>query len=126
VPDVRISGGRNAITLHGVLRRGRHVLVIPTAHTDAVLHDPALGPYWADLDVVTGDVGEAQAPEHRGKGLAVLVRPDGHIAARGRPGRMAAVTGYLCELFGESAGQPASSRKYTSVRRLAGSSSQSP
>ena len=76
------------------------------------------------LDVVTGDFSEAQAS--RGPGLVVLVRPDGHVAARGKPGRMDKITGYLRELFGESAGQPASSRKYTSVRRLAGSSSQSP
>jgi Aromatic-ring hydroxylase, C-terminal len=136
VPDVRISGGRNATTLHGVLRGGRHVLVVPTAYTDAVLHDPVLGPYRADLDVVTGDIGEALTPKGRGKGLAVLVRPDGHIAARGRPGghiaargrpgRMAAITGYLHDLFGEPAAQLPSSRKNTSVRRLAGSSSQSP
>ncbi len=90
-----------------------------------MLHDPALGLYWTDLDVVTGDFSEAQA-SNRGKGLVVLVRPDGHVAARGRPGRMDKITGYLRELFGEPAGQPASSRKYTSVRRLAGSSSQSP
>jgi len=124
VPDVRITGARPATTLHGVLRRGRHVLVAPAAHTGAVLHDPALSPYWTDLDVVTGDFSEAQAS--RGPGLVVLVRPDGHVAARGKPGRMDKITGYLRELFGESAGQPASSRKYTSVRRLAGSSSQSP
>jgi 2-polyprenyl-6-methoxyphenol hydroxylase-like FAD-dependent oxidoreductase len=126
VPDVRISGSRRATTLHGVLRGGRHVLVVPAAYTAAVLHDPVLGPYWADLDVVTGDVGEARTPKSRGKGLAVLVRPDGHIAARGRPGRMAAITGYLHDLFGEPAAQLPSSRKNTSVRRLAGSSSQSP
>jgi hypothetical protein len=31
----------------------------------------------------------------------VLVRPDGHVAARGGPGRMQAVTGYLHDLFTE-------------------------
>jgi 2-polyprenyl-6-methoxyphenol hydroxylase-like FAD-dependent oxidoreductase len=126
VPDVRITEGRDATTLHGALCGGRHVLVVPAAHTDSVLHDPELGPYWGDLDVVTGDVREARASRGLGPGLVVLVRPDGHIAARGRPGRMAAITGYLRELFSEPAGQPPSSRKYTSVRRLAGSSSQSP
>ena len=124
VPDIRISGARQATTLHGVLRGGRHVLVVPPAHPDAVLSDNALLPYWRDLDVVTGDV--KQAPGGRGPALVVLVRPDGHVAARGRPGRMNAVTDYLRDLFGEPAGQLSSSRKYTSVRLLAGSSSQSP
>ena len=40
-------------------------------------------------------------------GLVVLVRPDGHVAARGRPGRMPAVTGYLRGLFGEPGSVPA-------------------
>jgi hypothetical protein len=31
----------------------------------------------------------------------VLIRPDGHVAARGRPGSMDAVTGYLRDLFRE-------------------------
>jgi len=32
-----------------------------------------------------------------------LVRPDGYVAARGRPGDMATVTGYLRDLLGEPA-----------------------
>ena len=39
----------------GELRGGRHVLVVPAAHEAAVLSDPALRPFRADLDVVTGD-----------------------------------------------------------------------
>ena len=40
----------------------------------------------------------------------VLVRPDGHVAARGRPGNMEAVTGYLCDLLSEPAGDPGEQR----------------
>jgi hypothetical protein len=45
--------------------------------------------------------------ETAGAGPVVLLRPDGHVAARGRPGRMPAVTGYLRELFGEPDPVPA-------------------
>jgi len=85
----------------GELRGGRHVLVVPAAHEAAVLSDPALRPFRADLDVVTGD---------GATGPVILVRPDGHVAARGRPGRMAAVTGYLRDLFREPPGQSRESR----------------
>jgi hypothetical protein len=34
-------------------------------------------------------------------GQVVLIRPDGHIAAHGKPGSMDAVTGYLRDLFRE-------------------------
>jgi 2-polyprenyl-6-methoxyphenol hydroxylase-like FAD-dependent oxidoreductase len=129
VPDLQVSEGpqATATNLHGVLRAGRHVLVVPAARTDTVCSDPALRPYLGYLDIVVGDASTARGA--RATGLVVLVRPDGHVAARGKPDRMAAVTGYLRDLFGEPAGHlpsTASSRKYTSVRRLAGSSSQSP
>ena len=58
---------------------------------------PGLTPYRDDLDVVAAD----------GTGPVVLVRPDGHVAARGRPGRLHAVTGYLRGLFGEPGSVPA-------------------
>ena len=70
------------------------MLVIPAAQA-GLLSDSALRPYRADLDIVT----QARAPGDRG--LVVLVRPDGHVAARGGPGRMQAVTGYLHDLFTE-------------------------
>jgi len=50
-------------------------------------------PFRRDLEFVT----------QAGAGLVILIRPDGHVAARGRPGRMEAVTGYLRDLFGEPA-----------------------
>jgi 2-polyprenyl-6-methoxyphenol hydroxylase-like FAD-dependent oxidoreductase len=49
--------------------------------------------------------GHPPAPPDPGTGPVVLVRPDGHVAARGRPGRMAAVTGYLRDLFREPPGR---------------------
>jgi len=62
-----------------------------------VLDEAGLTPYRDDLDVVAAD----------GTGPVVLVRPDGHVAARGRPGRLHAITGYLRGLFGEPGSVPA-------------------
>ena len=80
----------------GAARR-QHVLVVPEASSLTVVDEAGLAPYRDDLDVVPAD----------GTGPVVLVRPDGHIAAQGRPGRMHAVTGYLSELFGEPGSVPA-------------------
>jgi hypothetical protein len=90
MPDIEVRVDGRATTLHGVLRGGRHVLVVSAADVTSALTDSALWPYLADLEVVTGDVGPV-----------ILVRPDGHVAARGRPGRMPAVTRYLRDLFGQ-------------------------
>ncbi len=81
--------------LHRVLRGGRHVLLVPAAHTAGVPADPILRPYREDLDVVS----VAAAP-------VVLIRPDGHVAARGKPSRLETVAGYLRDLFVEPADQP--------------------
>ena len=94
MPDVEVHADGQATTLHQVLRGGRHVLVIPAAHA-GLLSDSALRPYREDLHIVMRAPGD--------HGLVVLVRPDGHVAARGRPGRMEAVTGYLHDLFTEPA-----------------------
>jgi hypothetical protein len=103
MPDVEVQADGQATTLHRVLRGGRHVLVIPAAHA-GLLSDSALRPYREDLDIVTRAPGD--------HGLVVLVRPDGHVAARGGPGRMEAVTGYLHDLFTEPARpQVAASRR---------------
>ena len=51
-----------------------------------------LRPYLQDLEVITGD--------SRSKAV-VLVRPDGYVAARGRPGDLRQITAYLDDLFGE-------------------------
>ena len=78
---------------------------IPAADATAVLADPGLRPYRTDLDVVTGDVRPSPRIRNDGAGPVILVRPDGHVAARGRPGSMHSVTGYLRDLFGEPASE---------------------
>jgi hypothetical protein len=97
MPDISVRVAGQATTLHQVLRAGRHVLVVPAAGLVTVLAEAGLTPYRDDVDVVAAD----------GTGPVVLVRPDGHVAAKGRPGRMPAVTGYLRELFGEPDSVPA-------------------
>ena len=98
MPDCPIRADGRPATLHSVLRGGRHVLLVPAAHAASVLSDPALRRYRTDLDVVT----QAPGPHED----VILIRPDGHVAARGRPGRMEAVMGYLRDLLGEPAGSP--------------------
>ena len=102
MPDIQVSADGQATTLHGVLRGGRHVLVAPAAHAASVLSDPALRPYRSDLQIVTPQPGLAD----KGTGPFILIRPDGHVAARGRPGSMAAVTRYLHDLFREPGSHP--------------------
>lgn len=61
----------------------------------SVLADPVLRPYRGDLDVVSA-----------GATPVLLIRPDGHVAARGSPGRLEQVASYLHDLFGEPADYP--------------------
>jgi 2-polyprenyl-6-methoxyphenol hydroxylase-like FAD-dependent oxidoreductase len=93
MPDIGVRASGVDTTLYRVLRGGLHVLVVPAAHAASTLGDAGLQPYQRDLDVVT------PAPDGNGTGPVVLVRPDGHVAARGTPGRLEAVTGYLRDLF---------------------------
>ena len=105
MPDLKVRAGGQAATLHNVLRGGRHVLVVPAADSARVLDDAGLRPYRKDFDVVTGDARETPRFPNDGTGPVILVRPDGHVAARGRPGSLHAVAGYLRGLFGELAAQ---------------------
>ena len=101
MPDLQVRADGQATTLHHVLRGGRHVLLVPAAGAASVLSDPGLQPYRSGLDVVTNDAGQTRGIRNDGAGPVVLVRPDGYVAARGRPGSMHSVTGYLRYLFGE-------------------------
>ncbi len=105
MPDVKVRADNQAVTLYSVLRGGKHMLVVPAADLASVMEDAGLRHYRKEFDVVTRDIGELLKLRYDDPGSIILVRPDGYVAARGRPGRMQAVTGYLRELFGEPAGQ---------------------
>jgi 2-polyprenyl-6-methoxyphenol hydroxylase-like FAD-dependent oxidoreductase len=97
MPDLAVRADGQATTLHQALGGGRHVLLIPATSAAAVRADAALRPYRDDVEQV----------ETVGAGPVVLVRPDGHVAAKGGPGRMPAISGYLRGLFGEPGSVPA-------------------
>jgi 2-polyprenyl-6-methoxyphenol hydroxylase-like FAD-dependent oxidoreductase len=105
MPDIKVRAGSQAATLHSILRSGRHVLVVPAADWASVQDDAGLRHYRKDFDIVTRVAGETPRFRTDGTGPVILVRPDGHVAARGRPGSLHAVTGYLRDLFGEPVGQ---------------------
>ena len=113
MPDIQVSTGSQAATLHSVLRGGRHVLVVPASQLSSVLDDAALRLYGRELDVVAGHVTQPPRPRDHDTGPVVLVRPDGHVAARGRPGSMDAVAGYLRDLFGEPAASTPKTVRHT-------------
>jgi len=104
VPDIEVRADGQDSMLYSVLRGGRHVLVVSAADAASVLSDPALLPYRTELEVVTSDLGAGSRFGGRGPALVLLVRPDGHLAARGRPGHLNPVTGYLGDLFAEPQG----------------------
>ncbi len=105
MPDIQVRACGQAATLHSVLRGGRHVMVVPAADSASALDDAGLRPYRKDFNVVTRDARETTGLPNNGTRHVVLVRPDGHVAARGRPGNMPAVSGYLRDLFWDPVGQ---------------------
>jgi 2-polyprenyl-6-methoxyphenol hydroxylase-like FAD-dependent oxidoreductase len=104
-PDLEVRTREGASRLFAVLRRGRHVMVVAGADPGRALAGPALDPYRDLFEVATRGPADARARSGGRAGSVVLVRPDGYVAARGKPGRLQAVLGYLRELSG---GAPAS------------------
>jgi hypothetical protein len=87
MPDVPISSPDGARRLYEGLRRGRHLLLGPSG-TGTI----------GDVDLYRDLVDVLTAPRGIVAGT-VLVRPDGYVAAVGTPGNMAAIHGYLRDLF---------------------------
>ncbi len=91
----------------------RHVMIVTGADPDSVLGGPALESYRDLFEIVTRSPSDARAFRGGRGGLVFLVRPDGYIAARGRPDRLETVLGYLRELSGGTEisrpGRPAAS-----------------
>jgi hypothetical protein len=100
VPDVEVRTPAGTSGLFSVLRRGRHVLVVTGADPAEALAGPALQPYRDLFEVVSGVPRDGHAFRGRRAGSVVLIRPDGYVAARGRPDRMQPVLGYLRDLSG--------------------------
>ena len=105
MPDIEVRAGGQATTLYSVLRGGLHVLVVPAGLAGLAIVSE-LTAYRDDLDIVTGDPEKTSRVHNDSTGLAVLVRPDGHVAARARPGSMYPVLSYLRGLFSEPAAAP--------------------
>jgi len=98
----RVAEAAQYSRLFTVLRRGRHVMVVTGADPDSVLASPALQPYRDLFEVITRGSGDARAFRGGRAGSVFLVRPDGYLAARGRPDRLEMVLGYFRELSGET------------------------
>jgi 2-polyprenyl-6-methoxyphenol hydroxylase-like FAD-dependent oxidoreductase len=101
-PDIKVLSRYGPRRLFTVLRRGRHVMVVAGADPDSALASPVLEPYRDLFEVVARGSGHARAFRSSRAGSVFLVRPDGYIAARGRPDRLETVLGYLRELSGET------------------------
>jgi 2-polyprenyl-6-methoxyphenol hydroxylase-like FAD-dependent oxidoreductase len=110
MPDLTVRAEGEVTTLHAVLRGGRPVLVMPPACPASVLDRAGLRPYREDVAVVTRETSRmrngAAAP-------VILVRPDGYVAARGKPTDLRRVTAYLRGLLGQPARQVAPARQRT-------------
>ena len=102
VPDIEVRTPDGTSRLFTVLRRGRHVMIVTGADPDSVLASPALQPYRDLFEVITRGSGDARAFRGGRAASVFLVRPDGYIAARGRPDRLEMVLGYFRELSGET------------------------
>jgi hypothetical protein len=90
-PDIEVLTREGTSRLFTVLRRGRHVMVVTGADPDSALASPALKPYRDLFEAVTRGPGDARAFRSSRAGSVFLVRPDGYIAARGRPDRLQTV-----------------------------------
>ncbi|MGO8895730.1 MAG: hypothetical protein ACLQB1_39430, partial [Streptosporangiaceae bacterium] len=63
-------------------------MIVTGADPDSVLGGPALESYRDLFEIVTRSPSDARAFRGGRGGLVFLVRPDGYIAARGRPDRL--------------------------------------
>jgi 4,5-epoxidase len=105
-PEIDVVEREGSSGLSSVLRRGLHVLVVSGTDPASALIEkcPALRPYRDLFEVVTGSFDGERGPGRGRAGSVFLVRPDGYIAARGRPDSMTRVLGYLGGIFGGAVG----------------------
>ena len=101
-PDFQVRTREGTSRLFSVLRRGRHVMVVTGADSDTAPASPALTPYRDLFEVVTRGPQDARTSHRSRAGSVFLVRPDGYVAARGRPDRLATVLEYLQQLSSQT------------------------
>jgi FAD binding domain/Aromatic-ring hydroxylase, C-terminal len=101
-PDIEVLAAHGHTRLHSVLRRGRHVLLIAGADPAMTLGSAAIRPYRHLLEAVADGSGHSRAIHDGRRGSVLLVRPAGYIAARGMPGKMAAIESYLRQLSADT------------------------
>jgi 2-polyprenyl-6-methoxyphenol hydroxylase-like FAD-dependent oxidoreductase len=102
VPDLEVTANGKPARLYEVLRRGRHVLLVPGPGGDL---PPEMRIWPGRIEVVTAPAALAPA------GIIYLLRPDGYLAARGSAANPDNLTGYLHALFGaDPAGERALAR----------------
>jgi 2-polyprenyl-6-methoxyphenol hydroxylase-like FAD-dependent oxidoreductase len=97
-PDIQVRTGEGTSRLFSVLRQGRHVMIVTGADPAAHPASQILKPYRDLFEVVTRDPTNPRASRTSRPGSVCLVRPDGYVAARGRPDRLETVLSYLREL----------------------------
>jgi 2-polyprenyl-6-methoxyphenol hydroxylase-like FAD-dependent oxidoreductase len=95
--DVVVPGG-GRMRLYEVLRGTRHVMLVSSADQLAAFERDELWRFRHIFDVVVGSFAPERSARGRG-GEVYLIRPDGHIAARGHTRRLTGILDYLRQVF---------------------------
>ncbi len=103
VPDLTVVTDDGVGSLFRVLRRGSHVLVVQGADPDCAKDSMAGTPYRDLVQIVTVPPDGTSGPGQAGTITAYLVRPDGYLAARGRPEELGSIHKYLRALARDAA-----------------------
>jgi hypothetical protein len=94
VPDLPVFTAETS-SLFRILRQGMHLLVIGGTRPDRALDSMAGMPHRDLVQVVTAPLDHTSGPRRAGTPMAYLVRPDGYLAARGTPEKLASICDYL-------------------------------
>jgi hypothetical protein len=100
-PDISLRDCGGPVRLFEVLRAGHHVLVMSAESPEKV---DGLYRFRDTFDVVVGDIPA---------GRVVLIRPDGYIAATGKPDDLEPIDEYLSQVFPEPTNSPSPSLRKT-------------
>ncbi len=107
VPDITVRTADGSTTLHRVLGRGRHVLLVSGAEIRHAVRSSGLARYAGLVDIVDADLRAEHRPGKDASALFALVRPDGVLAARGSRRDTHTMIGYLRQISTADTPQPA-------------------